>query len=443
MKVSVIGGAGYVGLITALGSSSMGHDVIATDIDEEKVKNLNNNISPIYEESLDSLLKYCNSKNKISFTTDIENAIKNTELIIVSVGTPTKSNGEIDLSQIENVTSNLLSNINGYKLIVIKSTLPITAVNIMKKQLSKKYKAGIDYEIVSNPEFLREGRAVFDFYNPDRIVIGGETKKSVEILKNFYSPLVKNKLNVPDEIKVSKDDIPIIETNLPSAQMIKYGSNAFLANKVSFINEIAQICETVGANINDVIYGMGIDPRIGSNYMQPGPGFGGPCLEKDLMALVELGNFYDLESTFMKAILKRNERQVELILDKITSEIKQAGSLITVLGLSFKANTDDIRNSASIKLINLLLKKGYKVNSYDPKAKYSLQNENYLQFDNLYSSLNKSKCAVIMTEWDDFKNLNFIKISKLMSSNIILDMRNIIDTGNKNLSDFKYYSLGS
>ena len=313
----------------------------------------------------------------------------------------------------------------------------------MKEQLSKKYKQGRDYDIVSNPEFLREGRAVFDFYNPDRIVIGGETKKSIEILKNFYSPLIKNKVNVPDEIIVNKDDIPIIETNLPSAQMIKYGSNAFLANKVSFINEIAQICEKVGANINDVIYGMGIDPRIGSNYMQPGPGFGGPCLEKDLMALVELGNFYDLESTFMKAILKRNERQVELILDKITSEIKQAGSLITVLGLSFKANTDDIRNSASIKLIKLLLKKGYKVNSYDPKAKYSLKNENYLQFDNLYSSLNKSKCAVIMTEWDDFKNLNFIKISKLMSSNIILDMRNIIDTGNKNLSDFKYYSLGS
>ncbi len=443
MKVSVIGGAGYVGLITALGSSSMGHDVISTDIDEKKVKNLNNNIPPIYEESLDSLLKFCNLNNKISFITDTAEAIQNSELIIVSVGTPTKSNGEIDLSQIENVTSNLLSNINGYKLIVIKSTLPITAVNIMKEQLSKKYKQGRDYDIVSNPEFLREGRAVFDFYNPDRIVIGGETKKSIEILKNFYSPLIKNKVNVPDEIIVNKDDIPIIETNLPSAQMIKYGSNAFLANKVSFINEIAQICEKVGANINDVIYGMGIDPRIGSNYMQPGPGFGGPCLEKDLMALVELGNFYDLESTFMKAILKRNERQVELILDKITSEIKQAGSLITVLGLSFKANTDDIRNSASIKLINLLLKKGYKVNSYDPKAKYSLQNENYLQFDNLYSSLNKSKCAVIMTEWDDFKNLNFIKISKLMTSNIILDMRNIIDTGEKNLSDFKYYSLGS
>ena len=443
MKVSVIGGAGYVGLITALGTSSMGHDVISTDIDQKKVKNLNNNIPPIYEESLDSLLKFCNLNNKISFTTDTVKAIQNSELIIISVGTPTKSNGEIDLSQIENVTSKLLSSINGYKLIVIKSTLPITAVNIMKEQLSKKYKQGRDYDIVSNPEFLREGRAVFDFYNPDRIVIGGETKKSIEILKNFYSPLIKNKVNVPDEIKVHKDDIPIIETNLPSAQMIKYGSNAFLANKVSFINEIAQICETVGANINDVIYGMGIDPRIGSNYMQPGPGFGGPCLEKDLMALIELGNFYDLESTFMKAILKRNERQVELVLDKIISEIEDSDSLITILGLSFKANTDDIRNSASIKLINLLLDKGYKVNSYDPKAKYRLNNENYFQFDDLYSALNKSNCAVIMTEWDDFKNLDFIKISKLMSSNIILDMRNIIDKDNQKLSDYKYYGLGS
>ena len=442
MKVSVIGGAGYVGLITALGSSSMGHDVISTDIDEEKIKNLNNNISPIYEESLDSLLKFCNSNNKISFTTKSAEAIQNTEIIIISVGTPTKSNGEIDLSQIENVTLNLLSNINGYKLIVIKSTLPITAVNIMKKKLSKKYKKGIDYDIVSNPEFLREGRAIFDFYNPERIVIGGETKKSIEILKNFYSPLIKNKVNVPDEIKIVKNNFPIIETNLPSAQMIKYGSNAFLANKVSFINEIAQICETVGANINDVIYGMGVDPRIGSNYMQPGPGFGGPCLEKDLMALIELGNFYDLESTFMKAILKRNERQVELILDKITSNIKGGGSLITILGLSFKANTDDIRNSASIKLIDLLLNKGYKVNSFDPKAKYTLKNENYFQFDDLYSSLNNSKCVVIMTEWDDFKNLDFIKVSKLMSSNIILDMRNILEKDNQNILGFKYYSLG-
>ena len=227
----------------------------------------------------------------------------------------------------------------------------------MKDQLSKKYKQGRDYDIVSNPEFLREGRAVFDFYNPDRIVIGGETKKSIEILKDFYSPLIKNKVNVPDGIKVHKDDIPIIETNLPSAQMIKYGSNAFLANKVSFINEIAKICETFGANINDVIYWMVIDPRIGSNYMQPGPGFGGPCLEKDLEALVELGNFFELESTFMKAILERNERQINLIRDKIMSEIKDSGSLITILGLSFKANTDDIRNSASIKLINLLLDK--------------------------------------------------------------------------------------
>ena len=241
----------------------------------------------------------------------------------------------------------------------------------MKKELDQKFKSGIDYDIISNPEFLREGRAVHDFYNPDRIVIGGESKKSINILKKFYLPLIKRNLNIPNNIHVSDEKIPIVETNLPSAQMIKYGSNAFLANKISFINEIAQICESVEADVNDVIFGMGIDPRIGKNYMQPGPGFGGPCLEKDLLALVELGKHFELESTFMKAILERNERQVELIFKKITNELND-NSVITILGLSFKADTDDIRNSASVKLVDMLIEKGYEVRSYDPKAKYIL-----------------------------------------------------------------------
>ena len=442
MKLCMIG-TGYVGLVSGVCFSDMGNTVYCVDKDKDKVNLLNSGKVPIYEPGLEEILKRNFKQKRLIFTSDLKLAVNNSDIIFICVGTPTKKNSNsADLKYIFQVANQLKKYVKKYKIIITKSTVPVTTGDKIEKILKNLKKRKL-IDIVSNPEFLREGRAVFDFYNPDRIVIGGETKKSIEILKNFYSPLIKNKVNVPDEIKVHKDDIPIIETNLPSAQMIKYGSNAFLANKVSFINEIAQICETVGANINDVTYGMGIDPRIGSNYMQPGPGFGGPCLEKDLMALVELGNFYDLESTFMKAILKRNERQVELILDKITSEIKQAGSLITILGLSFKANTDDVRNSASVKLIKLLLKKGYKVNSYDPKAKYSLKNENYLQFDDLYSSLNKSNCVVIMTEWDDFKNLNFIKISKLMSSNIILDMRNIIDKGNKNLSDFKLYSLGS
>ena len=442
MKVSVIGGAGYVGLITALGASSMGHEVIATDIDEKKVKNLKINLSPIYEENLDSLLEFCNSNNKITFTSNSNDAIKNSDLVIISVGTPTKFNGEIDLSQVETVTRYLKDSIKNYTLIVIKSTLPITAVNVMKKELDEKFKSGIDYDIISNPEFLREGRAVHDFYNPDRIVIGGESKKSINILKEFYLPLIKRNLNIPNNIHVSDEEIPIVETNLPSAQMIKYGSNAFLANKISFINEIAQICESVDADVNDVIFGMGIDPRIGKNYMQPGPGFGGPCLEKDLLALVELGKHFDLESTFMKAILERNERQVELIFKKITNELNN-NSIVTILGLSFKADTDDIRNSASVKLVDLLIEKGYEVRSYDPKAKYILEEKKYVQYDELYTSIESSNCIVIMTEWDEFLDIDLEKVYKLMDKKFIFDMRNILDKNDERLNKFNYFGLGN
>ena len=442
MKVSVIGGAGYVGLITALGASSMGHEVIATDIDEKKVKNLKINLSPIYEENLDSLLEFCNSNNKITFTSNSNDAIKNSDLVIISVGTPTKINGEIDLSQVETVTKYLKDSIKNYTLIVIKSTLPITAVNVMKKELDEKFKSGIDYDIISNPEFLREGRAVHDFYNPDRIVIGGDSKKSINILKEFYLPLLKRNLNIPSDILFSEQEIPIVETNLPSAQMIKYGSNAFLANKISFINEIAQICESVDADVNDVIFGMGIDPRIGKNYMQPGPGFGGPCLEKDLLALVELGKHFDLESTFMKAILERNERQVELIFKKITNELNY-NSIVTILGLSFKADTDDIRNSASVKLVDLLIEEGYKVRSYDPKAKYILKEKKYAQFDELYTSIESSNCIVIMTEWDEFLDIDLEKVHKLMDKKFIFDMRNILDKNDERLNKFNYFGLGN
>ena len=442
MKISVIGGAGYVGLITALGASSMGHEVIATDINEKKVKNLKINLSPIYEDNLDSLLKFCNSHNKITFTTNSNDAIKNSDLVIVSVGTPTKINGEIDLSQVEMVTEYLKDSINNYTLIVIKSTLPITAVNLMKKELDQKFKSGIDYDIISNPEFLREGRAVHDFYNPDRIVIGGESKKSINILKEFYLPLIIRNLNIPNNIHISDEEIPIVETNLPSAQMIKYGSNAFLANKISFINEIAQICESVDADVNDVIFGMGIDPRIGKNYMQPGPGFGGPCLEKDLTALVELGNHFELESTFMKAILERNERQVELIFKKITKELND-NSVITILGLSFKADTDDIRNSASVKLVDMLIEKGYEVRSYDPKAKYILKEKKYTQYDELYTSLETSNCIVIMTEWNEFIDIDLNKVYELMDEKFIFDMRNILDKNDERLDNFNYFGLGN
>ena len=245
MKVSIIGGAGYVGLITGLGISTMGHDVIATDIDKDKIDLLRNGDPPIYEEGLKSLLDYCNQNKMIEFSEDTNLAIKNSDLIIISVGTPTDLNGNIDLSQVKAVLNDLITNMSPFTLIVIKSTLPITAVNMLKEELRETFKEGEDFEIVSNPEFLREGRAVYDFFNPDRIVLGANSSRSIDLLKNFYSPLINRNLSVPEDILVEEKEIPFVFTNLPSAQMIKYGSNAFLANKVSFVNEMAQICESV------------------------------------------------------------------------------------------------------------------------------------------------------------------------------------------------------
>jgi len=443
MKVSIIGGAGYVGLITGLGISTMGHDVIATDIDKDKIDLLKNGVPPIYEEGLKSLLDYCNQKKMIEFSVDTNLDIKNSDLIIISVGTPTDLNGNIDLSQVKAVLSDLINNMSPFTLIVIKSTLPITAVNMLKEELGKVFKEGEDFEIVSNPEFLREGRAVYDFFNPDRIVLGANSSRSIDLLKNFYSPLINRSLSVPEDIAIEEKEIPFVVTNLPSAQMIKYGSNAFLANKVSFVNEMAQICESVGADVKDVISGMGLDPRIGTNYMQPGPGFGGPCLEKDLAALIELGKFFELESTFMKAILDRNERQVDLIRDKITKEIDSSDAIITILGLAFKAGTDDIRNSASIKLINMLLKDGYSVRSYDPVAKFKIDNNKYCQFEDIYLASESADCAIIMTEWEEFKSIDLNKLKDLMESNIIFDMRNILDRFEVEKTGLNYIGLGS
>ncbi|MEC7881169.1 MAG: UDP-glucose/GDP-mannose dehydrogenase family protein [Chloroflexota bacterium] len=443
MKVSIIGGAGYVGLITGLGISTMGHDVIATDIDKDKIDLLRNGDPPIYEEGLKSLLDYCNQNKMIEFSEDTNLAIKNSDLIIISVGTPTDLNGNIDLSQVKAVLNDLITNMSPFTLIVIKSTLPITAVNMLKEELRETFKEGEDFEIVSNPEFLREGRAVYDFFNPDRIVLGANSSRSIDLLKNFYSPLINRNLLVPEDILVEEKEIPFVVTNLPSAQMIKYGSNAFLANKVSFVNEMAQICESVGADVKDVISGMGLDPRIGTNYMQPGPGFGGPCLEKDLEALIELGKSFELESTFMKAILDRNERQVDLIRDKIAKKINSSSANIAILGLAFKAGTDDIRNSASIKLINMLLKDGHSVRAYDPVAKFNINDNKYSQFGDVYLALESADCTIIMTEWEEFKSIDLNKLKDLMESNIIFDMRNILDKFSVESVGLNYIGLGS
>ena len=443
MKVSIIGGAGYVGLITGLGVASMGHKVFAVDVDELKIKNLQNGISPIFEDHIESLLNFCNINNDITFSNEASKAIKNSDVIIISVGTPIDSEGKIDLSQVNSVLESLIKNLNPFSLIVIKSTLPITAVRMLKDELNKHYEEGKDFEIASNPEFLREGRAIYDFYNPDRIVAGAESIKSIDILREFYKPLIDRKVSVPNEISIEDKHIPFVETNLPSAQMIKYGSNAFLANKVSFINEIAQICESVGANVNEVINGMGLDPRIGSNYMQPGPGFGGPCLEKDLNALIELGRHYGLEATFMNAILDRNERQVDLLRSKLNNVIEGGKTRIAILGLAFKSGTDDIRNSASIKLIDKLLADGHTVSCYDPVAIANFNNQNFTQCGDIYSCIENTDCMILMTEWEEFKSLDLTKAYKKMNGRIMLDMRNIFARSEVESFGFKYIGLGS
>ena len=431
MKLCMIG-TGYVGLVSGVCFSDLGNDVICVDKDKKKIDLLKKGKIPIYEPGLSELV-IKNYKNKrLTFSSDLKLAVKYSDIIFICVGTPTKKNGDsADLSQVYSVAKELSSSINKYKIIITKSTVPVTTGDEIEKIIAKKNNKK-KFSIVSNPEFLREGEAIRDFTYPDRIVVGSNDIKSNRILKNLYSPLISK-------------GAQYINTSRRAAELIKYASNAFLATKITFINEIANFCEKTGINIEDISIGMGLDKRIGGRFLRAGPAYGGSCFPKDTKAIVSTADNFKTNLSVIKSVIKSNENRSNILLNRVYQILKKRvkNKKITFLGVTFKANTDDMRDSSSLTMIPALSKKGALIKYYDPtgfkKEFEKIKNVSYA--DSIKKSLEKTELVIVHTEWNDFKSINFknhVKGKKL----IIYDMRNIYSPSKIKAQGFKYFSVG-
>ena len=431
MKLCMIG-TGYVGLVSGVCFSDLGNDVVCVDKDENKINKLKKGIIPIYEPGLEELVQK-NFKNKrLKFSTDVNDSVKKSDIVFICVGTPTKRNGsEADLSQIYSAANEISKSINKFKIIITKSTVPVTTGDNIEKILSKKVDKN-KFSVVSNPEFLREGEAIRDFIYPDRVVVGSNDKRSMGILKNLYSPLIS---------KGAK----FISTNRRAAELIKYASNAFLATKITFINEIADLCEKTGIDVEDISIGIGLDKRIGSRFLRAGPAYGGSCFPKDTKAIVSTAKKFNTNLSIIKSVINSNSLRSKLLLKKVSKILnnKIKNKKICFLGVTFKANTDDMRDTSSLEMIPYLSKKGAKIKYYDPTGfKNVFNNLKDVNFSNSISDAVKGSDLVILhTEWNDFKSINFKKMRP--SKNLkIYDMRNIFSPSKIKSQGFKYFGIG-
>ena len=432
MKKITIIGTGYVGLVTGAGISEFGHDVTCVDIDKDKIKRLNMGEIPIYEPELKSIVKRNKSKEKLKFSSSVGEAIKESEIIFIAVGTPDGENGDSDLTAIENVAKTIGKNLNKYKIICTKSTVPVgTGKKI--EEIIKLNSKSIKFDYVSNPEFLREGAAVRDFLIPDRIVVGARSKKAFKIMQDVYRPLFLN-------------ETPIINTSVETAEMIKYASNAFLALKISYINEIANLCDSVGADVHIVSKAMGQDGRISPKFLHPGPGFGGSCFPKDTLALANLGKQNNVKMNTIEAAIKTNNEQKLRMVAKLRSLLNNRikNKTIAVLGLAFKPQTDDIRDAASTIIIPELIKEGAIIKTYDPVAMNNFKslklNINY--FNNWQEASRDADALILLTEWNEFRGIDLSELKLLLKRPIVLDTKNILSIKNLQALDFSYDNVG-
>jgi len=433
MKNITIIGTGYVGLVTGVGLSEFGNKVICADINKNKISLLNKGKIPIYEPGLEEIISRNVKNKKLFFSSDISLSIKESEVIIIAVGTPQSKSGDADMQYVFSVVKTIKENLNSYKVICTKSTVPIGTGKKIIEVLGQSSKENIDFDYVSNPEFLREGSAVKDFLWPDRIIIGTKSKKAYQTMCDIYRPLYINKN-------------PIENTTVETAEMIKYASNSFLALKISYINEIANLCELVGADVHDVAKAMGKDGRISEKFLHPGPGFGGSCFPKDLESLSAISKSHGFQMKTLYAAIMANKNQKVKMGEKLEKLIYGGikDKEIAVLGLSFKANTDDVRESSSIDIIDFVLQKGGNVRAYDPIANHSMSKifKNILYFDNLYSAIEDADALVVMTEWNEFRSLDLHRIRKMMKGNYILDTRNIVSMKELSKFGFVYDNVG-
>lgn len=432
MKIGVIG-TGYVGLVTAVCLADLGHEVTGTDIVKDKIDKASRGISHIYEPGLEDLLRKNLKKGNLSFIHDLAKTIQSSDVLFVCVNTPQREDGSADMTYVEGVSRMIAENLNSYKVIVEKSTVPVRTSMWIKRTISLHKKKEMDFDVASNPEFLREGSAVSDFLNPDRIIIGVETEKARDILVDIYRKF-KNKLLV---------------TNIDTAELIKHASNSFLALKISYINLISDICEKTEADIELVAKGMGFDPRIGSHFLRAGVGYGGSCFPKDIKALAKIGEDLDVDVNLLKEAERINARRSELFLEKIKKALWiLKDKKIAVLGLSFKPETDDIREAPSIKVIRKLLEEGAELRLYDPKAMENMrrifpekaQQVSYVK--SAYEAIKGANALLVITEWEEFKKLDLNKVKKLMANPIIVDGRNIFELSELKNLGFEYYPTG-
>ena len=431
MKLCMIG-TGYVGLVSGVCFSDLGNDVICVDNNKKKIENLEKGIVPIYEPGLDELVLKNYKNKRLKFSTNLKDAILKSDVIFICVGTPTKKNGSgADLSQIFGVAREISNSISKFKIIITKSTVPVTTGDEIEKIISLKVSKTL-FSVVSNPEFLREGEAIRDFTYPDRVVIGTKNKKSNKILRNLYSPLIS---------KGAK----YINTSRRAAELIKYASNAFLATKISFINELANLCEKIDVNIEDICIGMGLDKRIGGRFLRAGPAYGGSCFPKDTKALTNTGDKFKTNLSIVKSVIKSNENRSSLLLKRVFDilEGKVKKKKICFLGVTFKANTDDMRDSSCLAMIPSLIKKGALINYFDPTGEKNeftkLKNVNFSK--NINTAIKDSDLIIIHTEWNDFKSINFKKVVKNKKFKIF-DLRNIYSLSKMKENKIKYFSIG-
>jgi len=436
MKIVIVG-SGYVGLVTGACFSEVGIDVVCVDIDHNKIENLNKGIVPIYEPGLEEMLTRNMKKGRLTFTTDISEAMKGCEVLFISVGTPPDEDGSADLKYVLAVARDCGRNMDDYLLVVTKSTVPVGTSKKVKDAIQdelNKRSLDIEFAVASNPEFLKEGAAIDDFLKPDRIVIGLESKRAEDLMKSLYKPFILN-------------GHPLIFMDIVSAEMTKYAANSMLAAKISFINDIANLCEIVGADINEVRKGIGSDSRIGNKFIYPGIGYGGSCFPKDVQALIRTGGEHNYDLRVLKAVEAVNQDQKLVIFNKIQKYFNGdlEGKTIALWGLSFKPQTDDMREAPSLIIVKKLLEAGAKVHAYDPVAMEEAKHhfgETISYFEDQHEALIHADCLAILTEWPEFKFPNFKIVSKLLNFPAVFDGRNIYDKDEMKRNGFDYFCIG-
>ena len=447
MRLAVIG-CGYVGLVTGACLAAAGHEVFCTDIDETRIDQLKAGKVPIYEQHLEEVLKRAAADKKITFTADAGEAIRAGEVIFICVGTPPRESGEADLSAIDHVARQVANEARSSKLVVEKSTVPaLTGIQLQKAMAAYSRGAELKFQVASNPEFLREGTAVGDFFHPDRIVVGVEDENSAARLREIYRPILEKKFHCP----VHADKCPaspageLLVTTINSAELIKHASNSFLALKISYANVISDLCERIGADVEEVTHAMGLDPRIGTQFLKAGLGFGGFCFPKDIQAFIHLSSSVGVDFEMLKAAERVNKQRIDRYFEKIRKALWVVkGKRVAVLGLAFKANTDDIRFAPALEVLRRLLEEGAAVQATDPEAISRTKTlfPQVAYFEDPYDALKGVDAALVCTEWQIFRKLDWARAGKIMARRLVIDGRNLYSPGKMQQLGFEYYSFG-